>query len=218
MKTTRWEGKVQAQVQLLQQEGCLEQPNLLLGECLEQRPAPPVLLGRAPPTSHSLEPVALALLPQLHLLQHLEALVPKQVKLVDSSDQNQRPLERLQQPLLPLHLALGRQQPSQAACLASQPSLLEQLHRHLVPPSQLHLPLELRRQARALEVLVLLLPSQQPPLASLETSLLNPHLVLAHLRLQQHLGLVAALGRRLPQVKCKYCKLLQHIRTYITTV
>jgi hypothetical protein len=108
-------------------------------------------------------------------------------------------LERLQQPLLPLHLALGRQQPSQAACLASQPSLLEQLHRHLVPPSQLHLPLELRRQARALEVLVLLLPSQQPPLASLETSLLNPHLVLAHLRLQQHLGLVAALGRLLPQ-------------------
>ena len=202
MKTTRWEGKVQAQVQLLQQEGCLEQLNLLLEECLEQLPALPVLLDRAPP-SRSLEQVALALLPQLHLLQHLEALVPKQVKLVDSSDQNQRPLERLQQPLLPLHLGLGQQQPSQAACLASQPSLLEQLHRHLVPPSQLHLPLELRRQARALEVLVLLPPSQQPPLASLETSLLNPHLVLAHLRLQQHLGLVAALGRLLLQVKCK---------------
>ena len=130
MKTTRWEGKVQVQAQLLQQEECLEQPNLLLGECLEQLPAPPVLLGRAHPTSHSLEPVALALLPQLHPLQHLEALVPKQVKLVDSSDQNQQPLERLQQPLLPLHLALGRQQPgSRISCDPGRRTPEEPLHR-----------------------------------------------------------------------------------------
>jgi hypothetical protein len=144
--------------------------------------------------------VALALLPQLLLLQHLEALAPKQVKLVDSLDQNQQPLEHLQQPLPPLHLVLERlQQPRQEACLASQPNLLGQLHRHLALPSQLPLPSELRRQALPLEVLVLLLPSQQPPLASLEIRLLNPHLDLEeHLLLQPHLGL-EALGPRLPQ-------------------
>ena len=199
MKTTRWEGKVLVQVQLLLQEECLERPNLQLGECLGQLQALPVLLGRAHLTSHSSEPVALVLLPQLHLLQHLEALVPKQVKLVDSSEQSQQPLERLQQPLLPLHLALGRQPPRQGACLGSLPSLLEQLHRHLAPPSQLTLRSELPRQAQALEVLVLLLPSQQPLLASLEASLLNPHLDLAHLLLHQRLGLVV-LEPRLLQV------------------
>ena len=57
----RSEGKVQVQVRPQLQEECLEQPNLLLGECLEQLPAQPVHLARAHLTNHSLELVVLEL-------------------------------------------------------------------------------------------------------------------------------------------------------------
>ena len=197
----RSEGKVQVQVRPQLQEECLEQPNLLLGECLEQLPAQPVHLARAHLTNHSLELVVLELLPRLQLLQLLEALVLRQVKLVDSLEPNQPVLEHLQQPLLPLHLALDHQQPKQAACLASQPSRLEQLHQPLEQP-RLPLGSELRPpQAQALEALVLPQPSQPPPLASLEvnqpTNLLSG---LAHLLQPQRLVLVVVLEPHLPQV------------------
>ena len=212
MRTTRWEGRVQVQVQLLLQEECLEQPNLRLEACLEQLPALPARLGRVHLTSHSLEPVALVLLPQLQLLQLLEALEPKQVKLADSLERNRQPLEHLLQPLLPLRLALGRQQLRQVACLASQPSLLEQLRQLLEPPNLLPLGSELRLQAQDLEASVLPLPSQQLPLASLEISLQNPHLDLAPLPQLQLLGLVV-LEPLLPQVKHE--SIAKQIRTNI---